>query len=343
MNREITMRLGMVLFGCCWLGFALPAGSAATLKIGMVSDTASFNDAGFNQSCKDGLQRAMRDFKVEGCFRESHSRGDYQTNLDDLVKSGCGLIIGVGALMQSDMAAVAEKNPDVSFVLIDGNFYPPRSNVQSLLFNVDEAAFQAGFLAAAWADLKNPSGAKVGYVGGVKIGSVEQFIVPYQAGVAFFNRKYGKKVRVQGDYAGTFEDPGKGRAMGEALLADGVTVIFAAAGRTGVGTLAAVKERGGWGIGVDADQYYTLPDVKDCLLTSCLKKMDTAVFALVQEVLTGRFRGGGVMTGTLANGQVGLAPYHGFDKQIPARIKEDLADIQQAIKDNRVVTGWSPD
>lgn len=336
------MRLGLAAIVGGWICLVLTAASAATLKVGMVSDTASFNDGGFNQSCKAGLQRAMREFKVEGSFRESHSRADYAGNLADLVKSGCGLVIGVGSMMQADMAAVAAKNPDVNFALIDGNFYPPMANVQSLVFQVDEAAFQAGFLAAAWADLKSPTGAKVGWVGGVKIASVEQFILPYQAGVAYFNKKYGKNVGVQGAYAGSFEDQRQGRALAESLLTNGVAVIFAAAGRTGAGALAAVKERGAWGIGVDMDQYHTLPDVKDCLLTSCLKKMDIAVYALVQDVLAGRFRSG-VMSGTLANGQVGLAPYHDFDKQIPARIKEELAAIQLAIKGNQINTSPAPD
>ena len=179
-------------------------------------------------------------------------------------------------------------------------------------------------------------------MGGVKINSVEQFIVPYQAGVAYFNRKYAKNVQVLGDYAGSFDDPARGKAIGERLIENGVVVIFAAAGYTGAGALAAAKEQGKWGIGVDADQYYTLPEARDCLLTSCLKKMDNAVYALVQNVLTDRFRGGGVMTGSLANDQVGLAPYHSLEKQIPKRIKRDLFGLQQDIKGNRLTTGWPP-
>lgn len=330
----------MILFGCLCLGFAPPACDAAPLKVGMVSDAASFNDAGFNQSCQAGLQRAMREFKVEGCFRESRGHGDYLANLNDLAGSGCGLVIGIGALMQRDMAAAATNHPDVKFALVDGEFYPPLPNVQSLLFSVDEAAFQAGYLAAAWTDVQSPPGGKVGYVGGVKIASVEQFILPFQAGVSHFNRKHGKAIQVLGDYAGTFENPRQGRELGERLIAAGATVIFAAAGQTGAGALAAAKAKGKWGIGVDADQYYTLPEVRDCLLTSCLKRMDRAVYALVQDVLTGRFRGGGVMTGSLANGQVGLAPFHSLEKQIPAPIIQELADLQQDIQGNRVTTGW---
>lgn len=320
----------------------LRAESTVRLKVGMVSDTARFDDAGFNQSCSNGLMRAIRELKVEGCFRESRSRGDYWTNLTELANSGCGLIIGIGALMHSDMAVVANANPQVKFAVIDSAFYPPLPNVQSITFNVDEVAFLVGFLAAAWADFKDPKDAVAGYVGGVKIESVEQFVVPYQAGAAFFNRKYGKNVRVKGYYAGTFEDRQKGKTMGEALLGAGVDVIFGVGGQTGAGALAAAKEKGKWGIGVDVDQYITLPDVKDCLLTSCLKRMDNAVFALITNVLGGQFQGGGNMVGTLANGEVGLAPYHDFTNQIPANIKKDLADLQQAIKGNKIATGWPP-
>ncbi len=336
------MRLRTICLGGCCLGWlAASAAEPARLKVGLAADAASFNDAGFNQSCKLGLQRAMRDFKVEGLFRESGSPADYRSNLNALAQSGCGLVIGVGALMQADLAAVARANPDVKFALVDGKFLPPLPNVQSLQFNVDEAAFQAGFLAAAWADLKGPRGGKVGYVGGVRLESVEQFIEPFEAGVAHFNRKRGRDIRVLGDYAGTFEDPRRGRALAERLLAEGASVIFAAAGHTGAGALAIACEQGRWGIGADADQYYTLPAARGCLLTSCLKKMDRAVYALVQDVLSGRFRGGGVMTGSLANGQVGLAPFHDLDKQVPDRLRRELYELQQDIAGNRLTTGWT--
>jgi basic membrane protein A len=116
---------------------------------------------------------------------------------------------------------------------------------------------------------------------------------------------------------------------------------FAAGGKTGAGALVAVREKGRRGIGVDLDRYGSLPAVKDCLLTSCLKKMDNAVYAL-KDVLTNRFRGGGVMTGSLANGQVGLAPYHSMEKQIPDRIKQDVPGLQQALKSGGVPAGWPP-
>lgn len=318
------------------------AETALRLKVGMVSDTGRFNDAGFNQACKEGLERAMRELGVEGCFLESRTRDDYATNLAELVRSGCGLIIGVGSLMHTAMAQVANRNPDVKFALVDSAFYPPLPNAQSLTFSVEEAAFPVGFLAAAWADFKDPQNARVGFVGGVKLEPVRQFIVPFQAGVEFYNRKYNRNIPVFGDYAGTFEDSARGKAMGEALIAEGVDVIFGVGGQTGAGALLAAKEKGRWGIGVDVDQYFSLPQVKDCLLTSCLKKMDNAVFSVVQESLSDRFQESGDRVGTLANGQVGLAPFHDFEKQIPENIRKDLDAVQQAIRQGKIATGWPP-
>ncbi len=320
---------------------ALPAAKVA-LKVGMVSDTGCFNDAGFNQSCKEGLERAMRELHVEGCFRESRSPDDYVNNLTELAHARCGLIIGVGSMMHAAMARVANQNPDVKFAMVDGIFYPPMFNVESLTFSVEEAAFPVGFLAAAWANYMDPRNARVGFVAGMKIDSVQQFIAPYQAGVAYFNSKYNKNVPVFGDYAGSFDNFMKGKAIGESMIAEGVDVIFGVGGQTGVGGLTAAKEHGKWGIGVDVDQFFSLPQVKDCLLTSCMKRMDNAVFDMVQKMLAGQFEAGGNRVGTLANGQVGLAPFHAYGLLIPEQIRKDLDDIQQAIRGGRIATGWPP-
>lgn len=321
---------------------AMPPATNVTLRVGMVSDTASFDDAGFNHSCKIGLERAMRELNVEGLFRESLSAGDYETNLTDLVHCRCGLIIGVGSMMHAAMARVAHRNPDVKFALVDSVFYPPMFNVESLTFSVEEAAFPVGFLAAAWADYMDPRNARVGFVAGVKIDPVQQFIAPYQAGVAFFNSKYDKNVPVFGDYVGSFDNFNRGKAIGEALVAEGVDVIFGVGGQSGAGGLAAAKQHGKWGIGVDVDQYDSLPAVKDCLLTSCMKRMDNAVFDVVQRMLAGQFEAGGNRVGILANGQVGLAPFHAYGTLIPEQLRKDLDDLQQSIRGGKIAVGWPP-
>ncbi len=327
--------------GAVLLGLA-PGARAERLKVGMVSDGGPFNDAGFNQNCKEGLERAMSDFKVFGYFRESFKQEDSGKKLTELAEKNYRLIIGVGYRIAPALGEVAQKYTNIWFVAVDGEYEKPLPNVMTLAFNVDECAFPAGYLAAAWADFKDPLDPMVAFVGGIEVDSVTRFTVPYQAGVKYYNSRHNRKVKVKGAYAGGFNDPEKGAELAEALMEEGADVIFGVGSVTGNGALAAAKQRGKWGIGVDVDQYYSLPDVQDILLTSCLKRMNNAVYEVVKNAADGVFEGGGEYRGSLANKGVGLAPFHSFKKKIPETIQQELADIQQAIQDGKLKTGWPP-
>ena len=117
-------------------------------------------------------------------------------------------------------------------------------------------------------------------------------------------------------------------------------MVFGAGSLTGNGAIAAAKEYGKWAIGVDTDQYYTLLNEQDIILTSCLKRMDRAVAQVVSAALENQFWGGTRYVGTLANHGVGLAPYHDFDEQIPERLKKEIMDIQRRILEGTLATGW---
>jgi basic membrane protein A len=77
-----------------------------------------------------------------------------------------------------------------------------------------------------------------------------------------------------------------------------------------------------WGIGVDADQSYLGPQV----LTSAEKRVDTSVYATIQQVLAGKFAGGTNAVFSLANNGVGLG------KISPKVPKADVAKVQQIAK-----------
>jgi basic membrane protein A len=169
---------------------------------------------------------------------------------------------------------------------------------------------------------------------------VEQFIVAYEAGAKYYNEQKGTDVQVKGVYVGDFEAADQGKIQGQSLIDEGVDVIFGVGGKTGNGGIAAAKESGKWGVGVDVDQYFTLPNEKDILITSCQKRLDNAVFAVTESLVKGEFPGGGVYVGTLANGGVALAPYHDFEGKIPAELDAEVKEIQQGIIDGTIKTGW---
>ena len=310
------------------------------IKVGMVSDIGGIDDASFNQNTWEGLQRAQEELGVEAQFIESQAQADYEKNITEFAEQDYDLIITVGFLLGDATGKMAKQYPDTKFAIVDFAYDPPIPNVAGIVFNVDEAAFPIGYLAAGWASLKDPDDPQVGWVGGMQIPPVEQFIVAYEAGVAYYNQQKGANVQVKGVYVGDFEAPDQGKIQGQSLIDEGVDVIFGVGGKTGNGGLAAAKENGKWGIGVDVDQYYTLPNEKDILITSCMKRLDNAVFSVVKSVQDDEFPGGGVYVGMLENNGVGLAPYHDFEDEIPADLKSEVDAIVEGIKKGEIDTGW---
>ena len=309
-------------------------------KVGMVSDVGGIDDASFNQNTWEGVQMAIDQLGIDGKFLESQAQADYENNIIEFAEQGYDLIITVGFLLGDATAKMAAQYPDTKFAIVDVTYDPPISNVQGIYFQVDQAAFPVGYVAAAMADQADPADPKVGYVGGMQIPPVEQFIVAYEAGVKYYNEKYGKNVQFLGVYVGDFEAPDQGKVQGNSLIDEGVDVILGCGGKTGNGGLAAAKERGKLGIGVDVDQYYTLPNEKDILVTSTMKRLDKAVFGVIKTAAEGNFGGGTNYVATMENEGVGLAPFHDMEAQVPDNIKADVEQIQADIIAGKIWTGW---
>ena len=329
---SVFVVLSMLVAGCGQPGKGM--------KVGMVSDVGGIDDASFNQNTWDGLQKAAKDFGVDAQFIESQAQADYEKNITEFAEQEYDLIFTVGFLLGDATSKMAAQYPNAKFAIVDVTYDPPIPNVQGIAFNVDEAAFPIGYLAAGWAVLKDAADPQIGYVGGMQIPPVEQFIVAYCAGADYYNAQKGANVQCKGVYVGDFESPDKGKQAGKSLIDEGVDVIFGVGGKTGNGGLTAAKEAGKWGVGVDVDQYMTLPNEKDILITSCMKRLDNAVYAVVNSLVDGKFAGGTNYVATASNEGVGLAPYHDFEGQIPAELDKEVKAIQKGIADGTIDTGW---
>ncbi len=322
--------------------FPTPGASQPTgqLKVGLVTQVGGIDDASFNQRSWEGLLRAQEELGVVVQFIESQAQADYEKSITEFAEKDYDLIFTVGYLLWDATQRMAPLYPDTHFAGIDQWYDPPIENATAITFDMDEAAFSAGYLAAGWANLQDPDDPQVGWIGGMEIPPVQQFIVAYEAGVSYYNQAKGAEVQVKGVYVGDFTAPEEGKTQGLSLIDEGVDVIFGVGGPTGHGGLAAAKERGKWGVGVDVDQYFTLPNEKDILITSCMKRLDNAVFGVVELFIKGEFPGGGVYFGTLENGGVGLAPYHAFVEQIPDELTQEVEAVIEGIKNGEIDTGW---
>ena len=149
------------------------------------------------------------------------------------------------------------------------------TNVRGLLFKEQEAGYLVGFLAAKQVVAQPYNGqTKLGAVGGLKIPPVDRFIAGYYAGA----KRASSKVTVTHSYSQDFVDQAKCKEQALNQIANGAGAVFQVAGQCGLGVLSAAKEKGVFGIGVDADQGYLGPHV----MTSATKKVDVAVYKTIE-------------------------------------------------------------
>ncbi len=345
MNRSIVMTALLIAA----LGTALaPSGRAlppqekpSALRIAMLSDGGRFNDNSFNQNTREGIEEMLyTDAPIYVQFYETSSSADFERQLASFAERNYRLIIGIGILMSSAMETVAAEYPRTLFTCVDGDFKNPTPNLSALTFQVDECAFPAGYLAAAWAAMKESEAPAIAYVGGMDVDSVNQFIVGFRSGAEYYNKTKKADVKILGGHVGSFDEFDTGYAMAEGFIDEGATVVFGVGSISGNGAIAAAKARGKWAIGVDIDQYYTLLKEQDIILTSCLKRMNYAVQQAVNDALENQSWDQSQYVGTLANRGVGLAPYHHFEKQIPHALQEEINAIQRDIISGKLKTGW---
>jgi basic membrane protein A len=308
-----------------------PAAGGEAILACQVTDTGGIDDKSFNATAWKGAEDAMAQLGIEAKYLESQQQTDYEKNINAFIDEGCDLIITVGFLLGDATKAAAEANPDQKFSIVDFAYDPVIPNVLGQVFTTQEAAFLAGYVAASVTQT-----GKIGTFGGLQIPTVTVFMDGFALGAQYYNEQKGTNVEVlgwdpatqEGLFTGNFESTDDGRTMGESLMDEGADIIMPVAGPVGLGTAAAVQERGNaWIVGVDNDWYVVNADYKDIILTSVLKNMDVTTFEAIKSVQDGAFEGG-VTVGTLENGGVGLAQFYEAEAVVPAEVLGELEQVK---------------
>jgi basic membrane protein A len=325
MKRVIAIlaAVGIVVAGC-----GVIPGTGGGLKIGMVTDIGQLEDKSFNEFSWKGVQEGAKAIGAQTPVAiVTRDIADYKQNIQQLVDQKYDVIVTVGFLIGTDTLAAAKANPTVQFFGVDQFVADPApANYQGLLF----AEAQAGYLAGIVAGTITKSG-KIGAVGGRSdVPPVVNYIKGYENGA----KSVKANVAVSSVYVEDFNAPDKGEAAAKTMIGQGVDVLFQVAGLTGAGVLRAACNAKVYGIGVDVDQYLSLPDSKACIVTSAEKRLLNAVRDAIK-----RFKDKGKQTGNFFNDAkndgIGVSEIRNLSP-VPAGLTDKIKQATEDMKSGKL-------
>ncbi|GGB41582.1 BMP family ABC transporter substrate-binding protein [Roseibium aquae] len=323
------MKSGLIATLCLTASLVMSASTSAMAETsGAILFNGMKNDGGFNEQGVVGTERATGEVKIAIRERVTADEAETEQTLRQFADRGVQHLVTLGFANTDAVKKVAAEYPDVKFTIIDG-FIPDMPNVRSVLFAEQEAGFLAGYAAG----LKSQSG-KVGTIGGMDIPPVRKFMCGFAAGA----KAAKPDVTIAAEYAGdtplAFRDVEGGQRIAEGMLAEGVDVIFAPAGRTAEGVAQAAQTAGAFAIMVDTNQNGFIPGT---ILTSATKRVDEAVYTTWKAAADGSWEPG-VVTMTLAENGVDWAVDE-HNEAIVSGIKAEVEGAKAALANGTMTIG----
>ncbi len=299
-------------------------------------DVGGRGDKSFNDAAYAGLERAQTELGAQFTTLETSEGADREAQLRQLAAGPAQIVFGVGFLFSDDVKALAKEFPDKKFACVDFTVTPGESlppNLVALTFKEEEGSFLVGALAALLSKSH-----KIGFVGGMEIPLIQKFQAGYVAGAHAVDPNCEVLVKYAGNNGSAFKDPTKGKELALAEYHAGADIIFHASGSTGLGVFEAARELHKLAIGVDSDQFHEAPGF---ILTSMVKRVDTAVFEAIQAVKENRFAPGVQHLGLAEDGVKWV--YDDNNKAlVPDAVKARVDSLQAEIVAGRIVVPTKP-
>ena len=306
------------------------------LKVGLVTDVGQIDDKSFNQTSWEGVLAA------EACgatvdYIETQSAADYADNIAEFAENDYDIIVTVGFALGTATIEAAAQYPDVLFIGVD-QFQPePIDNVVGLIFHED----QSGFLAGVLAGRLTQTGTIAAVLGTDQVPPVVAFKEGYEAGARYVNPDINIiSTYHPGAIDQAFVDPEWGAATARQALDQNADVVFAAGGKTGNGGLIEVANAVGedgpppFCIGVDTDQWYTVPEARPCLVSSAMKLLDKGVADIIMAYVDEELEGGNFF------GEAALAPFHDLEEYVPEEVQAELEEVRDGLLSGEISTGY---
>ena len=303
-----------------------------SVNVGLVTDVGRVDDKSFNQSAWEGAQQGAEALGGEANYIETTAVTDYATNIDQHIQGGANVIVTVGFALAEATAAAAQANPDVVFIGVDQFQGEVICNLTGLVFHED----QSGFVAGALAGLLTETNTIAAVLGTDQVPPVVAFNEGFRNGAKHTNPDVNViSTYHPGGLDVAFTDPLWGAQTARQALDNGADIIFGAGGQTGNGALIeTARQDGALCIGVDTDQWETVPEAHPCLVTSAMKLITPGVVDLLAQAADGTIQGGNFF------GDVGLADFHDLADRVPDEVKTQIDELTEQVLAGEVSTGY---
>ena len=352
----------------------LPLAAAQDYVFGITYDAGGKFDGSFNEGTFNGLSKAVNELeKNDGLAIDVlEFEGTPDTAAEgqrSMASQGAELILAPGFLQADAVTAVSSEFPDTNFVIIDAVAENP--NVRSVLFKEHEGSYLVGYLAGTMTqtgtvgfvggmDIPLIHAFELGYQEGVKAACPDCNVVSNYVGStpAAWNdparaRELATTQQAQGAdiiYAAAgasgngvidfvtqtmcYQPKGKLRASPLAEVLPNIEKPAAYSQKCGANSQPLFF------IGVDSNQNPRgdtdgNPATLNFGLTSMLKRVDTAAYNAVYDVVNGNFTGGVQNLGLAENG-VGYAVDKYNKALIPQTVIGKLEATRQQIVDGKI-------
>lgn len=193
------------------------------------------NDRGYNQGFFQGLNQVKDELSAETTHVESLEDPAKALDAMNNLAINNELVLVAGGQFSDIAKTAASRNPDTTFVLVDGVPKDPPSNLHTYRVNYAENGYIAGVVAAGLTEEDD-----VAFIGGIDIPPVQISQAGFKQAV-----EAGDGVNLASTSIGTFNDPGAAREAASAQIAGGADIIFPVVDAAYTGALEAADAANG--------------------------------------------------------------------------------------------------
>ena len=339
-KRLIALLLTLLMVSASLIGCSSSGGDTDTTKNDSNYKVAllipgNLGDKSFFDASKEAIEKIKSELGVETAMVEMGTDvTKYYATYQDYCESGYDLILTISTAGDDILKQVAEEYPEQKFINLDTDTTGFPENVLAVTTKSSEMSFLAGVVAAVKAEELGSD--LIGFIGGMDIPGINYFLVGYVEGAQYIN----PDIKINTSYVGSFVDSAKGKELASIMYNNGVSIIYQAAGASGIGVIEAAAELDKLVIGVDSDQALALkdssPEQAEHIITSAIKQVPVYAVDLVKKAMNGELEFGQEIKLGLAENGVGIAKNEYYEKLMSEENRALVDEAESKVKDGEI-------